>query len=182
MRSVCLGVFALALVAGGAAAQAPEGVYSTILTIDQDRLFEQAPTGAARAASLEQAAAELAAENRRIEMSLIEEERALAESRDTMPADEFTKLANDFDARVQAIREEQDRKALAFNAQREEARQAFFVEIGDILSQIVVERGAVIVLDRRDVFISADQIDITDEAIARANARQENSENPVPDQ
>ena len=32
------------------------------------------------------------------------------------------------------------------------------------------ERGAVIVLDLRDVFLSADQIDITEEAIERVNA------------
>ena len=34
----------------------------------------------------------------------------------------------------------------------------------------LTERGALIVLDRRDVFLSADRIDITDEAIERVNA------------
>ena len=53
---------------------------------------------------------------------------------------------------------------------RETMRQEFFAEVADIIAGIVRERGAIIVLDRREVFLSADGIDITDEAIARVNA------------
>ena len=45
-----------------------------------------------------------------------------------------------------------------------------FNDIAALISEIVRERGALIVLDRRDVFLSADRIDITDDAIARINA------------
>ena len=44
------------------------------------------------------------------------------------------------------------------------------LSIAALISEIVRERGALIVLDRRDVFLSADRIDITDDAIARINA------------
>ena len=167
-----LSAFALgALVAAGAAdAQTRDVLFSPILTIDQDRLFEQTRAGADRAQALEAAAAELAAENRRIEAELAAEERLLAETRESMPADEFAAAADAFDQKVQAIRAEQNRKAVAFGAQRDEVRQEFFAEVGDVLSSIVRERGAVIVLDLRDVFLSADQIDITEEAIERVNA------------
>ena len=38
-----------------------------------------------------------------------------------------------------------------------------------IISEIVRDKGAVVVIDRRDVFLSADRIDITDEAIELVN-------------
>ncbi len=47
-----------------------------------------------------------------------------------------------------------------------------------VLSDLVRERGAVVVLDRRDVFLSADAIDITDEAIARLNTAEPQIEPP----
>ena len=167
LQSLLVGIM---LTTGAAWAQNSDIFRSPILTIDQDRLFEQTRPGADRVAALEAAAAELAAENRRIEAELAEEERVLADERADMSVEEFTERAEDFNQRVQMIRAQQDEKARAFNIQRDEARQAFFAEVGDILSQIVVERGAVIVLDLRDVFLSADQIDITDDAITRVNA------------
>lgn len=168
------------IAAGAATAQQTDRLLSPILTIDQDRLFEQTRPGADLLQALESAAGVLAAENRRIELELAEEERTIAEERASMTVEEFAQRADAFDQRVQAIRAEQDEKARAFNTQREQARQEFFVEVGDILSQIVVERGAVIVLDLRDVFLSADQIDITDEAIARVNAAFDETEPEEP--
>ena len=61
------------------------------------------------------------------------------------------------------------RKARQFNRQSDDARAAFFNEIAAILSDIVREKGALVVIDRRDGFLSADRIDSTDEAIARIN-------------
>ncbi|MEM7720437.1 MAG: OmpH family outer membrane protein [Pseudomonadota bacterium] len=144
-------------------------VVSPVLTVDQDRLFSETRLGAEALAELEREAQLLAAENARIEDALIAEESLLTEQRATLDADEFRTLADEFDSRVQQFRTEQDEKARQLNRQRDEARAAFFNEIAVILSDIVSEKGAVIVIDRRDVFLSADRIDITDEAIERVN-------------
>lgn len=143
---------------------------SPILTIDQDRLFAETRLGLRGARAVEAEAEALAEENRRIESELRAEEIALTEQRGTLDPEAFAELADAFDAKVQRIRAEQDAKARAVAQMQDEARQSFFIEIGGILSAIVRERGAVLILDRRDVFLSADAIDITDEAIARINA------------
>lgn len=146
---------------------------SPILVIDQDRLFAETRLGAQAQADLEARAEDLTNENQRIEAELIARERELTELRPDTPADEFRVLADEFDARVERIRAEQDEKARELNRARDEARQAFFQNVAGIISEIVLEKGAVLVIDRRDVFLSADRIDITDEAIVRVNEQAE---------
>lgn len=140
-----------------------------ILTIDQDRLFSETRLGAATLADLEAQAQELATENQAIEEALIAEELDLTEKRAELTPEEFRDLANAFDERVQKLRTEQDEKARQLNALRDEAQSKFLRDSAGIISQIVRARGALVVIDRRDVFLSADSIDITDEAIRRIN-------------
>ncbi len=149
---------------------------SPILTIDRDRLLAETQAGSETIAELERLAQALAAENSEIEDALIAEESALTEQRETLPPEEFRALADAFDARVQQLRAEQDEKARILNRQRDEAPAQFFNEVAPILSEIVREKGAVVVIDLRQVFLSVRGIDITDEAIARINAERTTSE------
>ncbi len=166
-RSSRIRAFALTVLLGTAPAIAQEQV--PILTIDQDRLFAETRLGGEALARLEKLAKDLAAENEQIENRLIAEESDLTALRATLPTDEFRALADAFDERVQKIRIEQDEKARLLNRQRDEERARFFNEIATLLSEIVREKGALVVVDRRDVFLSADRIDITDQAIERVN-------------
>ncbi len=149
---------------------------SPVLTIDRDRLLAETQSGSETIAELERLAQALAAENAEIESALIAEESALTEQRATLPSEEFRQLADAFDERVQQLRAEQDEKARQLNRQREEAPTQFFNEVAPILSEIVREKGAVVVIDLRDVFLSVRGIDITDEAIARINANRGETE------
>lgn len=167
----CLGILiSIILIATGAVAQGPSPASSVILIIDQDRLFTETNLGERALRELDDQARALAAENRRIEAELLAEERELTEQRPTLSPESFTELADAFDAKVQRLREEQDAKSRELARLREERRQAFFGEIGDVLSDITRERGAVVMLDRRQVFLALDSIDVTDEAIRRINA------------
>ena len=85
-------------------------------------------------------------------------------------------LANDFDQRVQRLRAEQDEKVVALNRAQDNARTTFFNDVAAIISTILRERGAVVVIERRDVFLSHDSIDITSEAILRVNEAKSGSE------
>ena len=145
-------------------------IQSPILIIDQDRLFAETQLGSGALSELEAEAEALTAENQRLESELVQQEKELTDQRSTLPSEEFRALADAFDKRVQQIRVEQDEKARNLNRAREEARQAFFGDVAGIISDIVRDRGAVVVLDRRDVFLSADLIDITDEAIEKINS------------
>ena len=144
---------------------------SPILTIDRDRMINETRRGAAMMQALEAKANDLARENQQIEADLVAEEQELTEKRATLPPEEFRALANDFDERVQKLRAEQDEKAALFlNREREEVRNTFLRDSSNVVSEIARAKGALIVIDRRDVYISAEIIDITDEVIERLNA------------
>lgn len=145
-------------------------VQSPILTIDQEELFERSSFGARVRSEITAASAELAAENRRLEAELAEEEQRLTALRATTDPQEFSRLAAEFDARVVEVRRTQDQKARDLTRRPEEARQEFFRAAVPVLADLVRERGALAILDTRAVIISADAIDITEEAIRRLDA------------
>lgn len=138
-----------------------------LLTIDRERLFTESEYGRQVQALLLEASRTLAAENRRIEGELASRERELTDLRDTLPFEEFRALADAFDERVTQARREQDAKTRVLQRRRELARQQFFVEALPVLSQIVREAGAVAILDRSVVFLTSEQVDVTDVAIVR---------------
>lgn len=144
---------------------------SPVLVLDSERLFRATRLGQGVSARMEEQIAALAAENRRIEAELAAEERQLTEDRPSMDPDAFRELADDFDARVQQIRDEQDAKQRELQALQEEEQQNFFAAVTPILSELGNRFGAVVILERRNVLLSADGIDITDRAIALINER-----------
>lgn len=143
---------------------------SVILTIDQEQLFTGSQFGARVMDGLDKASRELITENRRIQSQLAEEEDELSEKRANMEIGDFRTLADAFDKKATRLRAEQDAKITRLTRQRDRERQRFLTAVLPILSQIVKERGAVAVLEKRSVFISADTIDITQVAIERVNA------------
>ena len=152
-----------------AAAQDLFQVPPPVLILDQERLFEGSDVAARMSDEAERRAAELDAENRRIDAQLIGEERSLTERRPSLAPEEFRRLADEFHEKVQVLRAEQDAKAADLQRFQNEDRQEFLVRIKPILIEITRERGAVLVIDSRSVLLSAEGIDITDEAIARIN-------------
>ena len=171
LRSLALAL-GLCLAAGTAPAQGadPGIVESDFLTIEFDRLFAESAYGERVAERLEEEGAEIAAENRRIEAELTEEERDLTEKRGTLDPMAFRALADAFDQKVQGLRREQDAKARAVGELSEQLRREFIAAAEPVIEQIMREAGAVVILEKRSLFLSADVIDITDVAIARIDA------------
>ncbi len=168
-------VLAAGLVAGAASAQVagdpPVGVpQSAVVVLDRDALYATSRFGQRVLRDIEGAAEELAAENRRIEAELEAEERALTARREDMDPNEFRQLAADFDARVTTIRQTQDAKTRAIAQQGERAQALFFERANPVLVDLARETGALVILDRRMVIASADQVDITALAQARIDA------------
>ena len=143
---------------------------SAILTISSDRLFTDSAFGKRIAREIEADGAVLAAENRRIESELTAEEQELTERRAGMEPEEFRKLADAFDAKVQTIRSVQDGKARALGQRRDEARGAFYEAARPVLAGLMQESGAGVILERSSVFLSANATDVTELAIERINA------------
>lgn len=169
LLAVALALF-LPLVPVAAQQDDDTAIRSPIVTVDQERLFVESAYGQSLMNEIEAASKALAAENRRIEAELVAEERALTKARATLTPETFRERAAAFDEKVVAIRKRQDGKARDLVRRRESAQQDFYKKILPFLTEIVRERGAVAVLESRAVILSADQIDITDEAIARIDA------------
>ena len=135
---------------------------SAVLTIDQERLYTDSLWGKRSLGDLETLSAALQAENRKIEAALTAEEKTLTERRPAMAAEDFRKLADDFDKRVTEIRQAQDGKARELTRHRDEDRQAFYDAALPVMGEVMDARGAVAILDKRAVFLSATAIDVTD--------------------
>jgi Skp family chaperone for outer membrane proteins len=170
MRLVPTVLLALAVTLCAGHAQAPQNP-SGVLLVDPPALFERTILGQRLRAENDESERVLEAENRSIERELISEERELTDMRPTLSVEEFRTLADAFDEKVNRIRSEQDEKARALQGLREEGQKTFFARIGPILYEIVRERNAAVLIDRRNIFLAADTIDITQAAIARIDAR-----------
>lgn len=156
----------------GAEGQSPGGsvtIPSPVLTLDPDRLFSDSEYGKRVETEIEARARALAAENRQIETKLSTEEKELNTQRPTLAPEEFRKLADAFDAKVQRIRKAQDAKKQALNTVRDTERQKFLQLVLPILGGLIRESGAVAILNRQAIFLSFKGIDVTDRAIARIN-------------
>ena len=140
---------------------------SSVVLIDTDELFRRTLMGKRISAEFEMRARDLQAENERITMALTAEEQSLTERRPTMDPVAFRKEAVEFDKRVQGIRRARDAAIASFEAERDAAPRTFLEKIRRIVGDLMLERGAVAVLDQRIVFLSLSSADITNDAVAR---------------
>ncbi|MCF6443222.1 OmpH family outer membrane protein [Nereida sp. MMG025] len=143
---------------------------NTLLILDSDRFYLQSAFGRRIAAELEAERTRLLAAKEQVEAELEAEEARLVTLRDTTAPEDFAKMADAFDARVQEARRAQTLTSRALSRQEETARQQFFQRSLPVLAQLVADSGALAILERSTVFLSADNIDITDAAIEAVDA------------
>lgn len=151
-----------------------------VLTLDQDALYLSSAWGLRAQARLQAEGEIIASENDRLTELLSTEEAALTAQRATLPAADFRRLAEDFDRRATQIRRERAQAVQALNAWADADREAFFRAALPVMGEVMQDRGAVAVLDRRTVFVSLDAIDITAELITALNDRIGDGEGAVP--
>lgn len=169
----------LGLLPGLAGAQTFSGLpRSPILTVDSERLFSDSRYGASLVKKIEAQASEIAADNRRIEAELADEERALTDLRPTIEPEKFRLLAEEFDAKVSEIRREREEMTKTLGQDSDAARRAFLEAAEPVLNTLMLEAGAAVILEHRNIFVSRDIVDITDEAIERIDATLLTDEEP----
>ncbi|WP_175570433.1 OmpH family outer membrane protein [Vannielia litorea] len=156
--------------AGAAAAQDANRPAFSVLTLNQERLFQSTLFGQRLQRELNAARAELIAENSRIQEELEAEEAKLTEQRAGMDPAAFRALADAFDERVTAIRAEQEAKTRSLQRKQERDQQVFNSAIVGVVREVVEERGASVVLDSRAILLAATGVDVTDVVRARVDA------------
>jgi len=141
-----------------------------VLIIDSERLFVETLYGRRIAADLLAKAEELQTENDRIVETLTEEERSLTIRRPDMTPEEFRAESEAFDTKVQDVRRVRDAKNVDLQVATAEARARFEERVQGIVANIMLERGAALVLEQRNVVLSIRAANITDDAIVRIDA------------
>lgn len=152
------------------AATSEQRPQAPILTLDDERMFSGSAFGKQVIARQDAETKALIAENRRIEAALEIEEKDLTARRATMSREEFTPLSEAFNVKVEGIRKAQDAKTRDLQRRFDEDRGRFLEAARPILAEVMADRGAVAIIDSRAVFVGFENIDITDDAIARLDA------------
>ena len=142
-----------------------------ILTLDWEVLYDSSAWGKRVSAELSQASKDLNTENNRIADDLVIEERQLTERRAAMTPEDFRAEAAAFDKRATGIRAAQKAKAQALQAQLEQERQAFVQAALPVLDELLLARGAAVVLDRRVIIRGLSNIDVTNDLILLVDER-----------
>ena len=108
-------------------------------------------------------------ENEALEAELLLEEKALSDLRKELSVDEFRARATEFDKKVTIIRSEQAKKEdiLVNNIRQEEAE--FYKNIYPLLYELLSDRGGLVLMDQRNVFLWDSSVDITEDAIVIIN-------------
>ena len=151
-----------------------------ILTLDQEVLYLSSAWGLRAQARQEAKGEEVTAENDRLTQLLSSEAARLTAQRSTLPAAAFRELAESSDIRATRIRRERAQAVQDLNAWAEADRAAFFRAALPVMGQVMQDRGAVAVLDRRTIFVSLDAIDVTEQLVAALDDRIGDGEGVVP--
>ena len=137
------------------------------LVVDTLQLFNESLFGISAVQRLEIQGVQLAEENKSKEIALSEEEKQLTTLRATITAEKFRILADEFDQKVQRTRKEQLAKTQALSTQIETQRNTFLNAAAPILQALMLEVGATVLLERRNVVLSTNTADITAIAIVQ---------------
>ena len=147
-----------------------QSVQPQVLIIDSDRIFFETLYGRRLARDFAAQAAEVQSENDSIVETLTEEEQSLTVRRSEMTPEAFRAEADVFDEKVQEVRRARDAKNTELQAVTANARALFEERIQGIVANVMLERGATMVLEQRNVVLSVRSANITDDVIVRIDA------------
>lgn len=155
---------------GPVAAQMDAGQTPPFLLINQERILLDSLAGQDLLAQEEEKRSQLVAEARSIDAAFEAEERELTEKRGTIPPEEFSRLAEDFDSRVVAARQRQDERSNALAQELDRARRQFFAEVAPFLVQLMDRYGAYAIFDENSVLLADQRLNITGAVIEEIDA------------
>jgi Skp family chaperone for outer membrane proteins len=183
MRRIAEGLAAAALALGLAAspacAQETGADRPGFLFINQERILLGSRTGQALLAEEDAARQAMQSEVRAIEQAFEAEERALTERRAGLAPEEFRALADDFDTRVVAARQEQDQRSDTLAQEFDQRRRQFYAAVAPILVRLMERYEANAIFDENSVLLADQSLNITEAVIAEIDAA-EPAEAPQP--
>ena len=114
-------------------------------------------------------------ENEELELELLSEEKMLSELRKALSLDEFRPKALKFDEKVSIIRAEQGKKEENLKNKARQVEAEFYKKVYPLLYELLLDRGGLLLIDKRNVILWDSSVDITDDAIELINRVLSNS-------
>ncbi|MBX2854010.1 MAG: OmpH family outer membrane protein [Rhodobacteraceae bacterium] len=145
-------------------------VLSGVLIVSMDRILRESAAGGSVQEQAESLRERLRASLDDRRKKLRDEERELAKLRDTMERDAFDERVADFEAQVRELRRDEQGDSGRLQRAVGLARAQLREQLAGILVQLMTERGAGVMIDKKQVLVSANGLDVTDEAIKRLDA------------
>ena len=141
-------------------------IVTSVLIINSIIVFEKSKLGNDILIAFQQADFELKKEADLNVKKFEEEELELTQKREILTKEEFNKLADDFDKRVQKTRNLYDLKDSQLRSNLESWKKKFIELSGRVIQPIMLKYDAFIVLDSSQIDLFFDnRIDITDQVI-----------------
>ena len=141
-------------------------IITSVLVINSIVVFEKSNLGNDILTAFQQSALELKKEADLNVKKFEEEELELTQKREILTKKDFNELADDFDKRVQKIRNLYDLKDSQLRSNLESWKKKFIELSGRVIQPIMLKYDAFIVLDSSQIDLFFDnRIDITDQVI-----------------
>lgn len=146
------------------------GLKSSILVLSQDDLFNKSLPGRALLDFFEQRQKKLVSEATKIEQQFIAEEKKLTEQRLELKVVEFQILADEFDVRVEKMRQSRAEKDKELQQDYIVWKKNFFQIVLPIVRELMSQFDALIVLDTNNRGLIYDKkVNVTNFIIERLN-------------
>ena len=159
--------FLLLLLAGPVLGQAGAPAAQQVVVVDFDEVFRTTLYGRRIIAEFQQENQALSNEFERIAEELVAEENNLSDLRGSTEPSAFKEMALAFDQKSTRLRQEQEDKRVELKLAGDEAQSDVLQQFGPIFVQIMQERNASILLEKKQVVLVIASADITKEAIRR---------------
>ena len=173
MKTLAFGAFALAMLAGSAAAAQDQNFGPAIPGVcvyHHDRLLAQSTAGQSVQAGMQRIQQEVQAELAQFEQFAQSEVQALQQGRGTIPQDQFTQREQALNARVQEARQLAQTRDNELRYTQAMQLQQITQAADPIILALYTERGCGILISRESVLRVNPSMDITEAAIQRVNA------------
>lgn len=173
MKTLAFGAFALAMLAGSAAAAQDQNfgpAISGVCVYHHDRLLAQSTAGQSVQAGMQRIQQEVQAELAPFEQFAQSEVQALQQGRGTIPQDQFAQREQALNARVQEARQLAQTRDNELRYTQAMQLQQIAQAADPIILALYTERGCGILISRESVLRVNPSMDITEAAIQRVNA------------
>ena len=148
---------------------------SSLFTVDMGKLYRSSDVGKNIILNNNIDRQALQNENEELELELLSEEKELSELRKKLPLDQFRPKALVFDEKVSIIRIEQGKKEENLKNKARQGETEFYKKVYPLLYELLLDRGGLLLIDKRNVILWDSSVDITDDAIELINRVLSNS-------